>query len=113
MRKLRKRWSPDRERGGFILPDGAVIEVDNIAETPAEAFVAHAEDIMRHANTSVALWHTHTGESAHLSAEDWKTFVSWPGYEHIIVSSQSIRFYAVSGPRVLNVDTPKARSRNA
>lgn len=104
---LLSRYDPDNERGGVVLEDGTVVELNNVAEDTSETFLASPSQILPFLDNMTATWHTHTKESANLSSEDFTTFVGLPDYEHIIVGvNNEIRFYKVKNNAVVNSDVP-------
>lgn len=98
----------EEERAGFVLLDGEVIELTNVAEDKVTKFDASPDEILLHCNKPIAaLWHTHPDGSANLTSEDWHTFLAWPDVEHIIVAKDEIRFYGVKGTGVINLPLPE------
>jgi proteasome lid subunit RPN8/RPN11 len=94
----------DVERAGFVLATGEVIELTNIAAEPQSEFRAADAELMEHIDGEIAaLWHTHPAGTSVLSAEDWKTFLDWPGAQHIIVAADGVRFYGVKGRGVIHL----------
>lgn len=90
-----------RERCGFILPSGELIEVQNIAINPAEAFCVSASDLEVYEPLAVGTFHTHPSESSNLSADDFHGFLDWPDWFHIIVGNDGISSYHVEGNKVI------------
>lgn len=92
------------ERAGFVLSNGEVVELTNVSEDPQQEFRASDLEVLEHVDKDIAaLWHTHPGGRSVLSPEDWKTFLDWPGAQHIIVGVDGVRFYAVKGRGVINL----------
>jgi hypothetical protein len=89
------------ERGGVILADGRIVELLNVADDPTTGYVP-SDDLFDFLDDLVALFHTHPGESANLSTEDWETFVLWPSASHFIIGIDGVRGYAVKGAAVVN-----------
>lgn len=81
------------ERAGFIMPDGEVVELRNIAEDPSKDFLAYPEDTVKYCNEAVASWHTHPGKDGNLSVEDHENFKNWADIDHFIVGSDGLRGY--------------------
>ena len=50
---------PQQETCGFVLVNGKVVEVQNIADNPAEAFEISPQDYLRHEDMIAGVWHTH------------------------------------------------------
>lgn len=93
------------ERVGFILQDGAIVEVENIAVDPAEGFDIATEDLVTFGDLAVATWHTHPDESCNLSANDHQGFLWWPNLLHFIFGKNGLAVYQVSPEgRVVNCD---------
>lgn len=98
----------EEERGGFVLVNGLIIELTNIAEDKRTTFQASSEEVLEHCNKAIAaVWHTHPDGSANLTSEDWETFLAWPDIEHIIIAKDEIRFYGVKGRGVVNLPLPE------
>jgi proteasome lid subunit RPN8/RPN11 len=91
------------ERGGVILSDKSLVELENVCATPNEGYVpkvvVETLDILE---DSIGTWHTHPGQTANLSTEDWEAFVEWPTHFHAIVGTDGVRFYRVENGTVLN-----------
>lgn len=96
-------YSPDGpERCGFILDDGSVVEVDNVASDPNLGFDIEVEDLLTFEHRAVASWHTHPGSDSNLSEADASGFLNWPSLQHYIIGSDGIRCYHVEHGRILN-----------
>ena len=93
-------YEGQNERVGFVLEDGSLVEVENIAPDPDKAFLVCAEDVIKHED-AVATWHTHPSDTANLSAGDYETFVFFPDMLHFIVGTDGVRSYKVENGRVL------------
>lgn len=83
------------ERVGFLLKDGKVVEVENIASDPLQAFQVSADDLLKYEGKAAATWHTHPGATRNLSVADYHTFLAWPELEHYIIGSNGVRHYQV------------------
>ncbi len=94
--------SEGSERVGFVLDDGTIVEVANIAENPKEGFDVSVEDMAEHFDREIARWHTHPGGSANLSVGDYSSFLNWPRVDHIIIGKEGIRVYRVRNGQVIN-----------
>lgn len=94
-------YEGEEERVGFILQDGSVIECQNIAPNPKEAFQVSGEEIMKWLDSVVATWHTHPNSTYNLSANDYEMFVSWSDLDHYIVGTNGVRKYVVMDGDVL------------
>lgn len=83
------------ERVGLILRDGTIVELENVATNPEEAFDVRPEDLIRYEDEMVATWHTHPGASPNLSLDDHMAINNWPMLEHYIIGQGSTRRYTV------------------
>jgi proteasome lid subunit RPN8/RPN11 len=87
--------SEGKERVGFIMTDGSIIEVENISPSPYvsasvnEAFLVENEDRL------LASWHTHPGATSQLSADDYQAFTNWPDLKHYVVGNDGVSEYVV------------------
>lgn len=95
------KFEGDLERCGFILKTGEIVECDNIASDPKEAFEVSAEQILQFADEAVATWHTHPNQDYNLSYDDHQTFLCWPNLDHYIVGTNGLRRYYVENGDVL------------
>lgn len=91
------------ERGGFVLPDGSIVEVENDAPSPNDGFDVCPEDLITFGERAVASWHTHPNASANLSVLDNSAFLCWPKLRHFIIGNDGIKAYEITSGRVLNV----------
>lgn len=96
--KLKKKYDPHKERVGFVLKNGKIVEVDNVCEKPEEGFDVRGEDILKYTPQAKATWHTHPNADSNLSANDYETFMNWPELDHYIVGTDGVRrFYVEAG----------------
>lgn len=94
-------YSPDGpERVGFILKDGNLVEVENIASDPVQGFKVKGEDLLKCVSDAKATWHTHPGETFNLSVSDYIAFKSYPKLTHFIIGSNGVREYYVENGEV-------------
>lgn len=93
--KLLALFEGDKERVGFVLDDGTIIECQNIAPEPEDSFDVSGEEILKYCDRAVATWHTHPGAKSNLSVGDADTFVLWPDLLHYIVGIDGVTAYAV------------------
>jgi proteasome lid subunit RPN8/RPN11 len=91
------------ERVGFILTDGSVVEVENVApkKLAKHQFAVSAEDLVRYEDTAVATWHTHPGTTGNLTYEDMLSFKSWPDLTHYIVGNDGVWTFRVEDGEVV------------
>jgi proteasome lid subunit RPN8/RPN11 len=101
MRSLSDFWNAHLERCGFLLRDGRLIEVPNIHEEPQLGFRVNPEDILNHETDIVATWHTHPHDGPNLSVADYRCFLNWPEWTHLIVHRGKVWAYYVEQNRVL------------
>ena len=101
MNKLLTYFEGEKERVGFVLRDGTLVEVANHCSDPENGFEVSGEDIIRYTDDAVATWHTHPGETNNLSVGDYQTFLSWPNLRHFIIGTNGIREYYVEDGEVL------------
>lgn len=90
------------ERCGFILKDGSIVEVENIAANPSDAFRMSAKSIEAYIAQATATWHTHPGASRNLSVADYRTFITLPHLDHYIVGVDGVRRYFVQDGDLLS-----------
>lgn len=93
--------SSPRERVGFVLKSGEIVEVENICPHPEEGFEVKTEDLVRYLDEATASWHTHPGKDAGASHADFLTFRSYPELEHYIIGTDGVRKYRVDGNSVI------------
>lgn len=51
---------------------------------------------------TLATFHTHPGQSANLSYEDYESFMGYPYLTHYIIGADGIKSYRVVNGRLLN-----------
>lgn len=101
MQELLKYLHGDKERVGFVLKDGSVVEVENQAAMPEDGFDVSGEDIFTHLDTAKATWHTHPNGTCDLSVGDYHSFLSFPDWSHFIVSPKGVREYVIEDGAVI------------
>jgi proteasome lid subunit RPN8/RPN11 len=92
------------ERCGFVMPDGSLVEVENIAHEPEEGFEMSGEAILEHLETAIGTWHTHPGETANLSMADYRAFLNFPNWRHFIIGADGIMEFYIEDGAVLCVE---------
>jgi proteasome lid subunit RPN8/RPN11 len=97
-------YEGDKERCGFILKTGEIVECENICEQPTEGFDFRGEDLVLYTPVAAASWHTHPGEDSNLSAGDFHSFINWPELEHYIIGNDGVTKYVVADGDVLVAD---------
>lgn len=101
MDALLARHKPGKERCGFVLDNGEIVEVPNVASEPENAFAIDASDIVKWEGQAVATWHTHPRESSNLSNEDYRGFLNYPNLRHYIVGTDGVSSYTVKSGIIL------------
>lgn len=92
------------ERCGLILSSGEIVELENVADDPLEAFEISDDDIIQYEDEAKASWHTHPGTSSQLSFEDCEGFLSYPDLQHHIIGNDGVTTYAVRNGKVVICD---------
>lgn len=95
----------DREKCGFILLSGIIIEVDNIHENPINNFAIADKDIDYYVLDNIAaFWHSHIENDSNLSIPDYKSFLKYPNHYHVIFCYNDFTIYKVRNNLVIRVD---------
>lgn len=92
---LLRMYEGDLERCGFVLKTGDLVEVPNICTDPKQGFEMRGEDIIMYSAIAQASWHTHPGDSANLSTNDWESFRNYPELDHYIIGNDGVRKFAI------------------
>lgn len=103
MQALLEKLEGPNERCGFILTDGSIVEIENVAPEPQHSFLAKGEDVLRYIDEVAATWHTHPGGTSNLSVGDADTFKFWPDCLHHIVGEDGVSTYEVRNQVVMRV----------
>jgi len=93
--RLKEYLTGQEERVGFILSDGKIVEVENVAADKKQGFSVKPEDLIKYENEAVASWHTHPGASSNLSMDDYAAFVSWPDWKHYVIGIDGVSCFEV------------------
>lgn len=102
----KEAYAPEgRERIGFVLADGTIIECENLSESDC-GFDFKGEDLIQYGETAKASWHTHPGLPSNLSVGDKESFLAWPDMQHMVVGSDGTRIFAVQNNRVVQISGP-------
>ncbi len=88
---MREYFATGAERCGVITAQGEILECENLAQAPGDAFLFREEDL----EGAVATWHTHPQGSSNLSIADYYFFKSWPKLSHFIVSKDDVWCYVI------------------
>lgn len=83
------------ERCGLVLKNGKSVEVENTAVDPVTSFEISPAEMIKKGRKVAATWHTHPGQSANLSHEDYAGFLNWPNLTHYIVGTDGVRAYRI------------------
>lgn len=83
------------ERVGFLKDENKIVEVPNVANLPNEGFRVEGQVIVDHTEKygCWGTWHTHPGEDANLSGEDYRSFKFWPDLYHFIIGNDGVRCF--------------------
>ena len=102
--KLQEFYAPSgKERVGFILKSGEIIEALNEHPDAYTGFEVDMEDFLEKEPEIWATFHTHPGGPANLSMDDYTAFKNWPNWLHLVVGHDGIKVYKVDNGVVLNV----------
>lgn len=96
-----KKW--DLERCGFILNNGAVVELPNSHVDPMNAFSISRLDAEEYKGKIAAIWHTHCSDNYNLSMTDYDGFLEHPDFTHFIISYAGVASYKVDGQHIINI----------
>jgi proteasome lid subunit RPN8/RPN11 len=81
---------------GFILGDGSVVEIPNVATDPTKTFAMDREHLVTKVpdpKAVVALWHSHPDGRQAPSDTDLRCAQVFPGWIFIIVTSEGLYPY--------------------
>lgn len=96
LKKALKQFYNDEgpERVGFVTLNKEIIEVTNTSDKPNEGFLVNPQDTINATKKGAwATWHTHPGQGANLSGEDYANFLRWPEFTHFIIGNDKIKGY--------------------
>lgn len=100
----RAKESQPREACGFILADGTVIEMANVASNPERGFVMDQRELVErlsHCKDQIAaIWHSHPKESNKPSGGDFDT-MRIPGclerhWDYLIVTPHEVTHWDIN-----------------
>ncbi|WP_353645774.1 hypothetical protein [Mesorhizobium sp. WSM2239] len=97
---LKAKRTDGAERVGFVLPNGEIVEVENICVEANEGFEVSGADLIKYQD-AVASWHTHPNAKSTLSNNDWYGFRNYPQWTHLIIGTDGVTSYKVGKGRVL------------
>ena len=92
------------ERCGLILKGNKIIEVPNEHPEPAKGFKIPVEALHENEENLIGTWHTHPGDTANLSQEDYNGFCQWPELKHYIIGVDSVRCFEVADGLIVEAD---------
>jgi len=99
-----KHLTGDEERCGFIMPDGSLVEVPNVATERQSSFRMEPADVISHEEKAWGTFHTHPNSTSNLSGEDYIAFTNYPDLKHIIIGDDGISCYSVAQSGVVVKD---------
>jgi proteasome lid subunit RPN8/RPN11 len=91
-----EHWNKSVEVCGLVTLDDLVVSLPNRSLDPTNSFVMSSEDILAYGDNIKALWHTHPSNDPNLSIADYKSFIQYPNYLHIVVVQNGYVVYADS-----------------
>lgn len=92
--RLRAARASPFEVCGFIMHDGSIIEIRNVAENPYDTFMMDLRQIGRNVDVEkiAAIWHTHPGGDIRPSTADLKA-IRLCEWDYLIVTADEIALY--------------------
>lgn len=86
------------EKGGYVTEDGRVVVCDNDSPNPLENFSFKIEDLMiiNDEEDIIALFHTHPNGTSAMTKQDFKAFVNYPNFYHLILGKNGLLCYKVT-----------------
>jgi hypothetical protein len=98
---LLSKLTPDGpERGGVIIAEG-LVEITNICGDE-DGYAPDPDELVLYIDQMIGTFHTHPGQTANLSVEDFNTYLQFPGMRHAIVGTDGVRWYEAKGGAVVN-----------
>lgn len=97
-----------KERVGFILANGELVEVENVCSEPEQGFEVSGADLVKYEHDAIATWHTHPGKDSNLSVNDYRGFKNWPKLTHYIVGIDGVSGYAIDNGALIKVSVDGA-----
>jgi proteasome lid subunit RPN8/RPN11 len=97
LKQLEKFYPGSKERVGYVLSSGKIVEVPNISNDPENSFDVSGDDILKYAidGSVIATWHTHPDKSSNLSVDDYTAFKNFPALKHYVIGNDGVRCYVV------------------
>jgi proteasome lid subunit RPN8/RPN11 len=92
--RLRAAQASPFEVCGFIMRDGSIIEIRNVAENPYDTFAMDLRQIRRRVDVTkiAAIWHTHPGGDIRPSQADM-TAIRLCEWDYVIVTLDEVALY--------------------
>ena len=92
--RLRAAEASPFEVCGFIMRDGSIIEIRNVAENPYDTFTMDLRQIGRKVDVEniAAIWHTHPGGDIRPSKADLNA-IKLCKWDYVIVTTDEIALY--------------------
>ncbi len=79
------------------------VECKNTCINPEQGFEMSFEDMdLLDAPTTIGTFHTHPGQSANLSYEDYESFMGYPMLTHYIIGENGVKAYKVIEGELVN-----------
>ncbi|MDR3436441.1 hypothetical protein [Telmatospirillum sp.] len=95
------------ERCGFILPDGSLVEVKNLAKDREKEFRMDPATVVEYEDKVWGSFHTHPNTTSNLSGDDFVAFTNYPSMHHVIIGTDGVSCYVVASSGVLLKDEAK------
>lgn len=99
METLRSLYKDDGyEVGGYINAENTVVVCENDSPNPLENFSFKMEDLesINDEEDVVALFHTHPNGTAAMTKQDFKAFLNYPDFFHLIVGKAEVLCYRIT-----------------
>lgn len=86
------------EVGGYITSENSVVVCENASLNPLENFSFSMDDLIKlnDEENAIALFHTHPNGTGAMSKQDFKAFVNYPDFFHLIVGKAEVLCYKVT-----------------
>lgn len=86
------------ELGGYVKDTGEVVICENDSPNPLENFSFKMDDLMKinDEEGTIALFHTHPNGTSAMTKQDFRAFVNYPNFYHLIVGKNGLLCYKVT-----------------
>lgn len=94
------------EIGGYVLTDKVVV-CKNEHINPVENFQFTCDDLDKldeNEDKIVALFHTHPNGTSAMSKQDYRAFINWPQFLHLIVGKSGVSCYKVTNKETVVIE---------